>query len=283
MQSAIPRRRVPFAVPASVQVRRSYAESRYGQLHLHTVYPAGGGFDERRPLLCLHPLGASSKYFVPLLTELARDRIVYALDVPGFGHSDAPDRQWSLMEVAEVLSEFADTLRLRSFDVYGVQLGALLAIEMATLRSVQVHGVVLDSVPHYTHQEAKLQQWSHLPILPEVDGSHLIKEWQRLVGARAKQIDSDHMTRALVDVLQARQYNGLAQQALLDYPTAQRLAEVRQPGLIVCSHPEFQEHCRRAKQAYSLAVYEEPSDVSAHMLAYPPLRVLHSVRQFLNR
>jgi len=41
------RGRLPLPQPAVVHVRRSYADCRYGQLHLLTAYPSGGGFDER--------------------------------------------------------------------------------------------------------------------------------------------------------------------------------------------------------------------------------------------
>ena len=44
------RNRLPLPQPAVVHVRRSYTESRFGQIHLWTAYPSGGGFDERVPV-----------------------------------------------------------------------------------------------------------------------------------------------------------------------------------------------------------------------------------------
>jgi len=208
---------------------------------------------------------------------------VYAFDLPGFGWSDAPDRQWSLEDVAVVIGEFADSLRLRTFDVFGVQLGALAAIELAAIKSERVHGVVLASVPHFTPQEAKSQEWTNLPILPEADGSHLLKEWQRLEISRGGQLSPDQMTQELVDVLHASRYNSLAQQAILDFPTAQRLAELRQAGLILCAHDEFEEHCTRAKNSYPQSILEELPEASSNIFSHHPQRVLQLVRQFLDR
>ena len=61
---------VPNVMPATVNVRRSYADCRYGQLHVATAYPSGGGFDERTPLICLHHAGGSHRVFSALLPEL---------------------------------------------------------------------------------------------------------------------------------------------------------------------------------------------------------------------
>lgn len=281
MQHALSRRRMPLSLPTTVHVRRSYSESRYGQLHLQTAYSSGGGFDEQVPLLCLHPAGSSSKYFEPLLPELGRDRIVYAFDLPGFGWSDAPDKEWSLTEVTSVISEFADSLRLRSFDVFGVQLGALMAIELAATKPNQVRRTVLAAVPHFTAQEAKSQEWSNLPNLPAPDGSHLLKEWQRL-SASGTHTNPDQLTQELVDVLAARKHNSLAQQAILDYPTAQRLTELRQQGLILCPAGEFNDHCKRAKKSYPQAQLQELPEPSVNVFADHPEVVLQRVRQFLD-
>jgi len=282
VQPALSRRRMPASVPTIVHVRRSYAESRYGQLHLQTAYSSGGGFDEQVPLLCFHPAGSSSKYFEALLPELGRDRIVYAFDLPGFGWSEAPEKEWSLTEVTSVISEFADTLRLRSFDVFGVELGALMAIELAATKPNQVRRTVLAAVPHFTPQEAKSQEWSKLPNLPAADGSHLLKEWQRLVTTRGAHSTPDQLTQELVDVLAARKHNSLAQQAILDYPTAQRLNGLRQQGLILCPTGEFHEHCKRAKTSYPQAQLQDFPQVSANIFAEQPASVLKRVRQFLD-
>ena len=282
MQPALSRRRMPLSVPTIVHVRRSYSESRYGQLHLQTAYSSGGGFDEQVPLLCFHPVGSSSKYFEPLLPELGRDRIVYAFDLPGFGGSDVPEKEWSLAEVTSIISEFADSLRLRNFDVLGVHLGALMAIELAATKPTQVRRVVLAEVPHFTPQEAKSQEWSKLPNLPAADGSHLLKEWQRLVATHGAHASADQLTQELVDVLAAYKHNSLAQQAILDYPTAQRLNGLRQQGLILCPAGEFQEHCKRAKSSYPQAQLQELSQVSANLFATQPELVLQRITQFLD-
>jgi pimeloyl-ACP methyl ester carboxylesterase len=165
---------MPLVMPTTVHIRRSYAECRYGQLHLTTAYPSGGGFDERVPLICLHPAGSASSYFAPLLPELGRDRSIYAFDLPGYGCSDAPTSEWSAADLAAAIGEFVDSLRLRSVDVIGAQLGALVAIDLAAER----HSRCADWCCRQYRISPRRKQVTGVDgaaALPLADGSHLLR------------------------------------------------------------------------------------------------------------
>lgn len=277
------RRRMPLVMPTTVHIRRSYAECRYGQLHLSTAYPSGGGFDEKVPLICLHPAGSSCQYFAPLLPELGRDRSIYSFDLPGYGCSDAPTGDWSAADLAAAIGEFVDSLRLRSVDLMGVQLGALTAIEMATPRPQQIRRLVLASVPHFTPQESKSPEWNTLPPLPTADGSHLLKDWQHLQRSRGAQVTPEQLTEELADVLRSRRRSMQALHTLIEYPTAKRLSSLRQSGLILRAHDEFYEHSLRAKNSLAQSLIEELPDSGSNLFGTQPQRVLTVIRQFLDR
>jgi pimeloyl-ACP methyl ester carboxylesterase len=274
---------MPMVMPTTVHIRRSYAENRYGQLHMNTAYPSGGGFDERVPLLCLHPAGSSSGYFSALLPELGRDRSVYAFDLPGFGASDAPSGEWSLTDIASVVGEFADTLRLRNFDVFGAQLGTLAAIELAAHKPEQMRRMVLASVPHFTATEAKSQEWTTLPALPLADGSHLLKDWQRLQASRGPMLSPEQLTAELAELLRGRQHSAQVLHAMLAYPTANRLAALRHTGLILRPRDEYYEHSLRAKNSLAQSMLEELPESGSNIFSNNAQRVLQLVRQFLDR
>lgn len=283
MLQARSRRRMPMVMPATVHIRRSYAENRYGQLHMTTAYPSGGGFDERVPLICLHPAGSAASYFSALLPELGRDRSVYAFDLPGYGNSDAPAGDWLIADAAAVIGEFADSLRLRNFDVIGVQLGALTAIELAASKPDQARRLVLSSVPHFTAQEARSAEWTALPAQPLVDGSHLLKEWQRLQASRGPMLSPEQLTEELADVLRSRTHSTQTQHAMLEYPSAHRLAALRQTGLILRPRDEFHEHSLRAKNSFAQSLIEELPEAGSNIFGNNPQRVLQLVRMFLDR
>ncbi|HYM42681.1 MAG TPA: alpha/beta hydrolase [Steroidobacteraceae bacterium] len=132
---------------ASPRVRRGYFECRFGQLHVHNSMPAGGGFEEGTPLICLHGAAASGRVFREFMVLLGRDRSAYAPDLPGCGESDAPPHPVSAAEYAASIADFLDSVRLRQVDVIGQGAGAVLATELALTRPPQVRRVVLASVP----------------------------------------------------------------------------------------------------------------------------------------
>jgi pimeloyl-ACP methyl ester carboxylesterase len=283
LQAARSRRRVPLVMPTTVHIRRSYAECRYGQLHVATAYPSGGGFDERAPLLCVHPAGSSYSYFAPLLPELGRDRSVYAFDLPGYGSSDAPSTELSAADLGAAIGDFVESLRLRSVDVIGVQLGALAAVELALAKPQQLRRLVLASVPHFSPQEAKSQEWTALPALPLADGSHLLKDWQRLQHSRGAQATPEQLTEELADGLRGRRRSAVSLHAMLEFPTQKRLALLRQPGLILKANDEFREHSLRAKNSYPQSLLEDLPDTGSNIFGHNGQRVLQLIRQFLDR
>jgi len=283
LQAARSRRRSPMVMPTSVHIRRSYTECRFGQVHLATAYPSGGGFDERTPLICLHPTGSSMNFFSPLLPEMGRDRSVYAFDLPGYGASDAPSTELSIADLAGAIDDFMQSLRLRTADFIGVQLGALVAIELAMTNPQQSRKLVLSSVPHFTPQEIKSQEWNMLPPAAVADGSHLSKEWQRLQHARGSNVNPEQLTDELADTLRSRRRSSSALHALLEFPTQKRLAALRQPGLILRPADEFREHSLRAKSSYAQSLLEELSDSSTNIFGNNGQRALQVIRQFLDK
>jgi pimeloyl-ACP methyl ester carboxylesterase len=137
----------PAIAVAQVHVRRAYTDGRYGQLHLTTAYPSGGGFDERSPLVCLHSAHAAGTSFRTLLPELGKDRSVYAPDLPGHGQSDpvaaSGPGNLGLADYIAAIGDFFDSMRLRAVDLLGHGMGAVVAVELAVLRPQQVRRVVL--------------------------------------------------------------------------------------------------------------------------------------------
>ncbi len=147
------------AVPASrvkalqndhaVRSRRAYFDCRHGQLHVRTAFPATGGFDEQVTLLCLHGQADTSRLFADLLPALARDRSVYAPDLPGCGESDAPPNGAAGFVAAASLAvqDLAADLRLRQIDVLAVGDAAAVALDLCAQPTDSVRRVVLVGRP----------------------------------------------------------------------------------------------------------------------------------------
>jgi pimeloyl-ACP methyl ester carboxylesterase len=125
------------------RLRRAYYDCRYGQLHLHNAIPNGGGFDELTPVICLHGVGETGRVFMPLLGALGEARSVYALDLPGAGESDPAPGEAAVDAAVHAVSDFVDSMRIRSFDLLARGAAAAAAQKLMEVRSHAVRRVVV--------------------------------------------------------------------------------------------------------------------------------------------
>lgn len=95
------------------------------------------------PVLLLHGGGNDWHEWQQNLPVLASHFRIYALDLPGFGMSEAPDFPVSLNWYVEFLKSYCDKLGLIRFDMIAHSMGALLAIIFAVNYSYYLNKLVL--------------------------------------------------------------------------------------------------------------------------------------------
>lgn len=83
-----------------------------------------------KPLLILHGWGVDSSVFVPLMQKMSAYRRCIALDFPGFGGSDLPPKAMTVPEVADVVSQFIDQMKLQSCDLLAHSFGGRVSLEL---------------------------------------------------------------------------------------------------------------------------------------------------------
>jgi pimeloyl-ACP methyl ester carboxylesterase len=89
-----------------------------------------------KPLLLLHGLGGSWREWGPVLDDLAAEREVIAVDLPGFGATPPLPGKVSIETLAEAVTSFLESHDLVGVDVVGSSMGARLALELARRRVV---------------------------------------------------------------------------------------------------------------------------------------------------
>jgi pimeloyl-ACP methyl ester carboxylesterase len=231
--------------PAPAQlarVRRGYFECRFGQLHLHHAMPAGGGFEEGAPLLCIQDLAAPARAFAPFMALAGRDRSVYAPDLPGLGESDPPGPHATVADYAAALGDFVDTMRLRRLHVLANRAGALIGAELALLRPVQVAALVMVSVP--------------------LAGAGQRREFAPEAGAAGEP------QRALAA-------------ALTQYPARERLARLTQKLLVVRPKDDLWEASWGIREVLPAARVADLDVPGGQLFAAAPARLFEAVRDFL--
>ena len=99
-----------------------------------TEYRVAG---EGEPVVLVHGLSGSWRWWRPVLEPLAERRCVYLLDLPRLG------RRLPAVELTGWLSRWLDAAALESVDLVGHSLGGLIAAELAAEQPQRAHRLVL--------------------------------------------------------------------------------------------------------------------------------------------
>ena len=96
------------------------------------------------PIVLLHGLGCSGRYFGALEAQLATTHTVITPDLPGHGASDKPaDRMWRLVELTNWVALLIDHLALGPPVVAGHSMGGGIAVDLAARHPGSTYGLVL--------------------------------------------------------------------------------------------------------------------------------------------
>lgn len=82
-------------------------------------------------LILLHGWAQSSATWDNVAPILQKEYAIYALDLPGFGQSEAPSRAWTIEEYADFVQAFVRSLSLTPHAVIGHSFGARIAASYA--------------------------------------------------------------------------------------------------------------------------------------------------------
>ena len=94
------------------------------------------------PLIMIHGLGASSRWWFPLFPQLTSAHFrILAPDLPGFGRSPGPPV--SIQDAARAVISLADHLGLGEFFMVGHSMGAAVATQIAAQHGGRVRRLVL--------------------------------------------------------------------------------------------------------------------------------------------
>ncbi|WP_439533707.1 alpha/beta fold hydrolase [Polymorphobacter sp.] len=209
-------------------MRKSYVDGRWGQVHVRT---AGHG----DPLILLHQSPLSGDQFsagIPYLVEGGVQ--VIALDMPGYGGSDAPPGPASIVAHAEALSGVIDALGLERVDVLGNHTGASIAAalaagpERARVRRLILNGVALLSDAERAH----FAGFRFAPLEPKADGSHLLAAWNQRLQASPGWTDLKAMHRHCATMLTNPDRYFWAFEGVFAHDTHADLLRIEAPTLV---------------------------------------------------
>lgn len=231
-------------------MRREYLDVEEGQAHyLHH----GRG----EPLLLIHHVGRSSELFRPLLAILGAHCRAIAMDLPGYGQSDAPSAPLSIHAAADWVVRFADRLGVGRFDVFGMNTGAAIATELAAGHADRVNRLGLMALPIIHSERERADAQARItgdgPPVISVDGHELVEWWSsygiepwrdavaRLGPDHVDGDGSEFAAQYLLDILRCRRTWNDGRRTTFAYDAVPRLAQISAPTLVVVPEPEDDE------------------------------------------
>lgn len=144
---------------------------------------------EGEPLVLMHGIGMHWQAWEPVLPQLAAERDVIALDLPGFGDSPMPPpgTQAGIESLALLVGAFLDSLGLDRPHVAGNSLGGWISLEMA--KRGRVRSATGLSPAGFHNDREKVFQLTSL---------RLARRMCRLIAPRADRLMRHKLGRALV-------------------------------------------------------------------------------------
>jgi pimeloyl-ACP methyl ester carboxylesterase len=270
---------------AKDSIPKAYANTRHGQLHYRRL-GAGG----RRRVLLIHWLPLSSRMYqhiMPILAERGCDAL--AVDLLGYGRSDARPEAWSMADWAASVAEVADQLGFRDALVVGGHTGSCVAAELALGYAQLVASLALDGCPFLTPAlRATFEAMRRAPRpAPDAGGAHeaLVFRTVRttyehyLPGFTVDAETLETLWPAMIDYLETDFVSSAPISAGYDLET--RLPQVTQPTLLLMAETDtlagsFPRACELLPQAaqhrfaghHPLHIRERAGEYVAALIAF---------------
>lgn len=218
--------------PPRDPMRRGYVDGPHGQIHYRAA--ATG-----EPLVMLHQSVMASDEFGAVFAPLiARGIRPIAIDMPGFGLSDAPSFVPEIADYASCVAPVLDALDIDRVALVGHHTGALVATEAAIalperIDRVAIHGVlVMDEAGDRLLAEVVEQARAFRPLHHAVHMVEVARLRERFAAPTiTPERISDYVVQAMLAWQRGAYWYGHS--AVARYRHGERLPLITQPGLFI--------------------------------------------------
>lgn len=118
------------------------------------------------PILFVHGWGGTIESLRSLSSRFTDTNKVILLDLPGFGQSDDPDKEWGVKEYARLLKGLIQQLKLKDTVYFGHSFGGSLGIYLASTNPSLICKLVLCDASYKRSAGQKSNTGSFLKKLP---------------------------------------------------------------------------------------------------------------------
>lgn len=268
--------------------QKSFVPSRLGQIFVIQYAPPVSKSAWHQPVLLIHQTSLSHLEYTPLAIELAHDRPVVAIDLPGYGASDPLPAPITIDQYADAVADALAALHARgaaaSYDVMGTHGGSLVACQLALahpdlVRRLVVNGLALETPEEEKARFAAIRRDEPFPAT-------VLRLQQGLVGLLAKEdstLDPEGISMILVDSLRSYTRRWYLFDASARYPGMERLPHIQQKMLILTMQDDLRDDTMRSIRFIPQAQLIDLSPLARLPYYHDPARVASVVKNFLDK
>lgn len=265
-------------------MRRAYADGPFGQIHFQ--YAATG-----RPLILLHQAIMSSgqfdNVFAPLIAHGLRP---IAIDMPGFGMSDAPADAPTIKDYAKAVIPVLDALGIDKAAIAGHHTGSLVATEVANAHRDRIDAVIIAG-PMIISEQERAEGMSGLvaderAFKAKPHGEHFmdfakIREWLAESAPVGNDRISDYVTQAMLAYHKGAYWYG--HHAAFTYRHDEPLQALTQPTLLLTNNGDMTHPSSlKAKEMRPDFAYTEINGGGIDICDQSPQEWAHAIAAFLS-
>ncbi|MFH0814377.1 MAG: alpha/beta hydrolase [Pseudomonadota bacterium] len=218
-----------------IMIKKAYVDTKQGQIH----YRYTDGSKTLPVVVMIHQTTSTSVMFEAVMARLARYYRIIAPDFPGYGESFIPDNVPGIGYYTDVLIEALDNLGVKDFHVVGHHTGGAIALDMTVRYPERIHTLAIIGPIYGSQAERvelrKISTEKVNQLVPQADGSHLLRGWKMLETYGAHTVSVEHHQREAMDHLKAWKACGQAYNAVLDQDFCALFDKVKGPLMIMCS------------------------------------------------
>ena len=242
---------------SDVKIRRHYANSRHGQVHMLSAEPVNPDGPLKTPLICLHQSPMSGDVFLDFLPVMATDRVVHCPDTPGFGGSDHPPGKPTIADMAIGVADALADLGYNAdnpVDLFGFHTGSMVATELTRARPDMVRRVILIGFPYYpAEQRPVMEQQFVTPYAFFTDPDYVPAMYKRMVLEPGSTLSNEHRLANFTGRMRAGPRGQYGPDAVWSYDADEglgALATIGKPILFLAYNEVLTEPHKHARRLY---------------------------------
>lgn len=123
----------------------------------HEIHVVSNKQNHNETVVLIHGIGVSHAYFWPLMRAMTDNFNVIALDLPGYGKTDDPDKILDIDQLAAVVNEFVRRSDLKNITLVGHSMGTQIVVQ-AVIEQQSLYKKCILLAPTISRSERSLPQ-----------------------------------------------------------------------------------------------------------------------------